>query len=152
MFLKYSYFLTKSGADVLINSVLIKRKACMSRICWNVCMNTYVYGHFQHSEHLQKKRCHIRQAPVHQCLQCQHQFKEMKNLRFHEASRKKNGFCPKGVSLLIFEFEFEFEYTNSNSTVILSNCTLQGRRAVRFFATATQNWCPDKLSVPTEAK
>ena len=29
---------------------------------------------------------------------------------------------------------------------------VQGRRAVNFFTTATQNWCPDKLSVPTEAK
>ena len=28
MFLKYSYFLAKSEADVLINSVLLKRKAC----------------------------------------------------------------------------------------------------------------------------
>ena len=28
MFLRCSYFLTKSEADVLINSVLIKRKAC----------------------------------------------------------------------------------------------------------------------------
>ena len=28
MFLRYSYFLAKSEADVLINSVLLKRKAC----------------------------------------------------------------------------------------------------------------------------
>ena len=27
----------------------------------------------------------------------------------------------------------------------------QGRRAVQIFTTATQNWCPDRLSVPTEA-
>ena len=30
MFLKCSYFFAKSEADVLINSVLIKRKACIS--------------------------------------------------------------------------------------------------------------------------
>ena len=33
MFLRCSYFLAKSEADVLINSVLIKRKACTSRVC-----------------------------------------------------------------------------------------------------------------------
>ena len=27
----------------------------------------------------------------------------------------------------------------------------QARRAGKFFTTATQNWCPDKFSVPTEA-
>ena len=34
--------------------------------------------------------------------------------------------------------------------VFVDRCN-QGRRAVKFFTTATQNWCPDKLSVPTEA-
>ena len=32
MFLRCSYFLTKSEADVLINSVLIKRKACIPNL------------------------------------------------------------------------------------------------------------------------
>ena len=35
MFLRCSYFLAKSEADVLINSVLIKRKACIFSMSFN---------------------------------------------------------------------------------------------------------------------
>ena len=46
MFLKCSYFLAKSEADVLINSVLIKRKACIGYwILDGVVMDVYAeYG------------------------------------------------------------------------------------------------------------
>ena len=39
----------------------------------------------------------------------------------------------------------------SNLVVNSPHPPKQARRAGKFFTTATQNWCPDKLSVPSEA-